>query len=1656
MPKICRFNHSNLENSDKEFFQFLQEASQNPELGQFEFDVDLIRSKNQKGRINSKNIKSYRYLANSLLGNKRILKKCNDTLQSIRSEKSTRSLNEDPEDPLSLTGFSSATELDITTNVIAGLAKSNHLLIYQEDEWGESNAIQLLVKASKVSNSRVIVIDIPDWSVITTDLGENFEELTIVSHPYVPPPGLSKNGSIDSLTFLKGEDVFKRSNSQNEDEDIDDEDPGEDSLDEERSSHDNQNSSEAQGKYWFENSNSDISSEISNSDTKNPRTACPPLPSEFMENPLSQSEIEVLDRRLTEIIESNALFRDSKVDSESLIIVVKHLGDLLNSRIGYTLFTRLVICAENFNKKLKLKDSEPESPSKTTPQVPQYNRGPTMLVGLMHPSIFNPSLSPPTIPPFDSNPSAPRALTSQFYNPQKSQKGSSLLSEIFQSNIKRPGGESSTSISNPIMVSFGTSGSRSASILPRVISTPLSESIRPGTSGSDLSYRSGLSNTMPIGSSLFSKIALPLPSSSFLKRKTFVPRFPSSSNNPKTKLKTYLTMRQKNVLEQVYLRNAAILRNIFILQNTADIKTTNPHPHVASSSFTELPNVSCYLSKLKVLCLLQQIPGDVVGRFFLSESFLHRLVNSTIGVSVMKNLQANAGKLHKKTLKPRTKKSQSSSTKKQKILPPNLIKGGFIIEPTDFIEAWSQVAEAFRSLGSSAFHNPVNQAFLLGSIAKSPQYTFSAQSRFETSGTLKQLAAYLNQNEIFISNIIPKIAKPFIDGPTGSIGLFVKDKLSENLELSEVIDQSLVQKLKGEVSTSSEVGDDLDDENGGVAILNDALESPPDSGAEKEPRPDLEQPTSTFPTPTKPTVAESHLTINNQKPELDAFSDGNINLSIDPLLTSPLDLKDTKVVKLDHSEQDSEDIDIDIDVIKRLNQLKQSKVNSYEKRLLNCIVNPKTIPSGFSNVCAKPETIITLQELISLPLLCPELFGSGMLGKHSISGLLLFGPPGTGKTMLAKAVAKESGSLVLNIRSSDVYDKYVGESEKLVKAIFSLARKISPCVIFIDEVDALFGARRNDQSTAYKREVINQFMSEWDGLTSTKSGGSKPRVMVLAATNRPFDLDDAILRRLPRRLLINLPNEFERSQIIKLHLEGERIGNDVNIDEIAKKAKFYSGSDLKNLCIAAALSAVREKISLFLSALEKKETSSELYLPSPNSADSIKDSKALDSKSPEPTEKGQPSLDSDLLVKYIRELRKRKAMLQRLRNKQETREYHEKVDTAPETPHIGLPIFNRHFEAAFKMVSASCSEDMNSVSELQKWNEKYGDNAKARKNKLILGFENLKRDEFSADLKGKIDMNKPYSGLKKTRKGSSDAGLNSQHNLKAGGRPNNFTRIENVVAFGDTMSDTGNYLKRFKGLDYKASLYNVGRFCESKLWIDYLCGYLGAKCVSKAYAFSTVGENWEHTKDLGLPSLRQQVEAFAQEAATNPLDSNHTLYTIWAGAVDLLLLSSDVAVGPESSIVIRSMVNEIFSCIRLLQTNPNILAKNILFLSIPPMEYAPIMEQIPSRARDNFKSNVIQAKKILLSRMNEIRGNGLMDKGMVEFYDVNEFLEKIIQNPIEYGISNVKFPCIINPRRKCKTPHEFFWYDFVNLSSSVHSLIALDIIKAKYTDSVVV
>ncbi|KAF2297882.1 hypothetical protein GH714_004705 [Hevea brasiliensis] len=276
------------------------------------------------------------------------------------------------------------------------------------------------------------------------------------------------------------------------------------------------------------------------------------------------------------------------------------------------------------------------------------------------------------------------------------------------------------------------------------------------------------------------------------------------------------------------------------------------------------------------------------------------------------------------------------------------------------------------------------------------------------------------------------------------------------------------------------------------------------------------------------------------------------------------------------------------------NSLPASKVlevppdNEFEKRIRPEVIPANEINVAFSDIGALEETKESLQELVMLPLRRPDLFKGGLL--KPCRGILLFGPPGTGKTMLAKAIAKEAGASFINVSMSTITSKWFGEDEKNVRALFTLAAKVSPTIIFVDEVDSMLGQRTRVGEHEAMRKIKNEFMTHWDGLM-TKQG---ERILVLAATNRPFDLDEAIIRRFERRIMVGLPSPENREMIFRTLLSKEKVEGGLDFKELATMTEGFTGSDLKNLCTTAAYRPVRELIRQErLKDMEKKQRAAE-------------------------------------------------------------------------------------------------------------------------------------------------------------------------------------------------------------------------------------------------------------------------------------------------------------------------------------------------------------------------------------------------------------------------------------------------------------------------------
>ena len=206
----------------------------------------------------------------------------------------------------------------------------------------------------------------------------------------------------------------------------------------------------------------------------------------------------------------------------------------------------------------------------------------------------------------------------------------------------------------------------------------------------------------------------------------------------------------------------------------------------------------------------------------------------------------------------------------------------------------------------------------------------------------------------------------------------------------------------------------------------------------------------------------------------------------------------------------------------------------YEDMIATDVANPNAISTTFDEIGGLGETKRALQEIVILPLLRPELFSGGSLLKP-VKGCMLYGPPGTGKTLLAKALAKECQACFINVRSSTLQSKWFGDANKLVAAVFSLAWKLQPSIIFIDEVDSFLGARKGSEHEA-STSMKTEFMTMWDGFQTNENA----RVMVLAATNRPWEVDEAILRRLPRSFEVGWPRAAHRHH--QGHTEGRTHG----------------------------------------------------------------------------------------------------------------------------------------------------------------------------------------------------------------------------------------------------------------------------------------------------------------------------------------------------------------------------------------------------------------------------------------------------------------------------------------------------------------------------------
>jgi len=228
-------------------------------------------------------------------------------------------------------------------------------------------------------------------------------------------------------------------------------------------------------------------------------------------------------------------------------------------------------------------------------------------------------------------------------------------------------------------------------------------------------------------------------------------------------------------------------------------------------------------------------------------------------------------------------------------------------------------------------------------------------------------------------------------------------------------------------------------------------------------------------------------------------------------------------------------------------------------------------PISFSEIGGLNDQIRELRETIELPLTNPELFNR--VGIKPPKGVLLYGPPGTGKTLLAKALASNINATFLKVVASAIVDKYIGESARIIREMFGFAKDHQPCVIFMDEVDAIGGSRFSEGTSA-DREIQRTLMELLNQLDGFEGLGQVKMVM---ATNRPDILDPALLRpgRLDRKIEIPLPNEAQRLDILKIHSKPITKKGDIDFESVVKLAEDFNGADLRNVCTEAGLFAIR-------------------------------------------------------------------------------------------------------------------------------------------------------------------------------------------------------------------------------------------------------------------------------------------------------------------------------------------------------------------------------------------------------------------------------------------------------------------------------------------------
>lgn len=317
---------------------------------------------------------------------------------------------------------------------------------------------------------------------------------------------------------------------------------------------------------------------------------------------------------------------------------------------------------------------------------------------------------------------------------------------------------------------------------------------------------------------------------------------------------------------------------------------------------------------------------------------------------------------------------------------------------------------------------------------------------------------------------------------------------------------------------------------------------------------------------TEEEIINAVLRIPSQRKALEAWDDFEIPRPRSPCAPSQTPPKSQSEDLDDEWSSFAPDIQKVIREIAAQEPKDENDINYWFKVFLSLLVKPDDAQEGWGDIAIDPAIGDLVKKITGQHNDSAKSVSSyGLLKQSHIGGALIYGPPGTGKTHLARILAHESQSTVVCVSPGDIQSKWTGMPEKAIKGLFNLARKLAPCIVFIDEADALY-AVRTPESTSWETSLVSQFLFEMDGLVKSKAAP-----FVLLSTNFPANLDAAVLRRVPSRIHVGLPNTNMREKIFRIVLKNEILHNDVRYSSLAHMTPQFSGSDIRSLCMQAAI-----------------------------------------------------------------------------------------------------------------------------------------------------------------------------------------------------------------------------------------------------------------------------------------------------------------------------------------------------------------------------------------------------------------------------------------------------------------------------------------------------